>query len=500
MIKRSATNPAHGLIDPDAEQAPTRRRRRVNRTGRALSLPTAALILGGLFLSGSLSALSAQTDNAVPLVSQADLSGSVVTSADEAEISAGGETLIITLSNDSWDATVGADNAITTALINGIDSAGAEAAGWDAVVKAGLTFNDVTRTSNTVVTITLPAFGTYNISADETITVTVPATALTGGDALVATPTFDITDIAQNIIFSEATLSGSLATSAFEDWIVDGGETLIITLTNDSWDATVGADNAITTALINGIDSAGAEAAGWDAVVKAGLTFNDVTRISNTVVTITLPAFGTYNITADETITVTVPATALVGGTIVATATFDITDIAQNIIFSEATLSGSVVTSADEAEISAGGETLIITLTNDSWDATVGADNAITAALINGIDSAGAEAAGWDAVVKAGLTFSDVTRTSNTVVTITLPAFGTARLRHLQHHRRRDHHRHRARHRGGRRRPRGHPHLRHHSCPGHHCCPGGSQRQPGHLGRRRTDRRRGRDADHHPRR
>jgi hypothetical protein len=69
--------------------------------------------------------------------------------------------------------------------------------------------------------------------------------------------------------------------------------------------ATVGQDNAITTALINGIDSAQVEAAGWDAVVKIGLTFNDVTRTSATVVTVTLPAFATYDITAAETVTVT---------------------------------------------------------------------------------------------------------------------------------------------------------------------------------------------------
>ena len=37
------------------------------------------------------------------------------------------------------------------------------------------------------------AFASYNIAVDETITVTVPATALTGGSAIVATPTFDVT-------------------------------------------------------------------------------------------------------------------------------------------------------------------------------------------------------------------------------------------------------------------------------------------------------------------
>ncbi len=115
-----------------------------------------------------------------------------------------------------------------------------------------------------------------------------------------ATPTFDI-------LFSGAALSGTVVATATEGEIFAGGETLIITLTNETWDATVGANNGITTALINGIDSAGAEAAGWDAVVKAGLTFSDVTRTSDTVVTSTLPAFATYDITADETVTATVP-------------------------------------------------------------------------------------------------------------------------------------------------------------------------------------------------
>ena len=122
----------------------------------------------------------------------ADLTGTLSDGAVDALIVAGGETLIITLTNDTWDATIGADNAKTDALIAGIDSAQAEGTGWDAVVKANLDFNDVTRTSATVVTITLGAEASYAITANETITVTVPATALAGTNALVATPTFVI--------------------------------------------------------------------------------------------------------------------------------------------------------------------------------------------------------------------------------------------------------------------------------------------------------------------
>ena len=80
------------------------------------------------------------------------------------------------------------------AIIDGMDSAQSEAAGWDAVVKAGLAVTTVVRTSSTVVTVTLSAFGSYAITANETITVTVPASAVTAAGALTATPTFVVTN------------------------------------------------------------------------------------------------------------------------------------------------------------------------------------------------------------------------------------------------------------------------------------------------------------------
>ena len=115
----------------------------------------------------------------------------------EQQIRDGGESIVLTLTYDTWVATVGDDNAITTALINGIDSDGAEATGWDAVVKAGLGHGDVTRDSDTQVTITLPVFASYDITANETVTATIPATALTGATETVATPTFTVTFVAE---------------------------------------------------------------------------------------------------------------------------------------------------------------------------------------------------------------------------------------------------------------------------------------------------------------
>lgn len=119
------------------------------------------------------------------------LTGTII-GATEADIVAGGKTIILTVTGDTWVAAGGAFDAQRQNIINGMDSAQAEATGWDAVVKATAAVTDVVRTSATVVTITLEAFATYNITANETITVTVPATALLLGGAAIAVPTFTI--------------------------------------------------------------------------------------------------------------------------------------------------------------------------------------------------------------------------------------------------------------------------------------------------------------------
>lgn len=82
---------------------------------------------------------------------------------------------------------------IVDVLLAGLDSAQSEATGWDAVVKASLAAADIELVSPTVVTLTLPAAPSYNITADETLTWTVPAAALESGSPIVATPTVQVT-------------------------------------------------------------------------------------------------------------------------------------------------------------------------------------------------------------------------------------------------------------------------------------------------------------------
>jgi uncharacterized protein (DUF305 family) len=107
---------------------------------------------------------------------------------------AGGETIVLTLANDTWVAAGATFNAQRQAIIDGLDSAGAEATGWNAEVRDKEVVGAVVRTSDTVVTITLTAAAAYDITADETITATVPAAALvTSAIDVTASPTFTVT-------------------------------------------------------------------------------------------------------------------------------------------------------------------------------------------------------------------------------------------------------------------------------------------------------------------
>lgn len=125
-------------------------------------------------------------------VSSAVVTGTATSAITEADVVAGGKTIIITLTNDTWVTAGATFNAIRQDIINGLDSAQSEGTGWNAVVRDAEVVGAVVRTSDTVVTITLSAAATYNITAPETITVTVPGSAVSGTNAITATPTFGV--------------------------------------------------------------------------------------------------------------------------------------------------------------------------------------------------------------------------------------------------------------------------------------------------------------------
>ena len=135
--------------------------------------------------------------NLTPASVTAALTGTATASITEADIVTGGKTTIITLTGDTWIAAGALSFDLQRqAIIDGHLSAQSELLGWNLVPRALQGVAGVVRTSNTVVTVTWDAFPTYNITATETITVTVPAAALVLGGAVVASPTFAITAVA----------------------------------------------------------------------------------------------------------------------------------------------------------------------------------------------------------------------------------------------------------------------------------------------------------------
>lgn len=126
-------------------------------------------------------------------IPQAIISGTAIASITESDVVTGGKTIIITLVGDEWIAAgAGSFDLQRLNIIQGLDSAQSEALGWNLQVRDTEVATAVVRTSNTVVTITLSASALYDITTQETITVTVPGTAVLLGSVINGLPAFTV--------------------------------------------------------------------------------------------------------------------------------------------------------------------------------------------------------------------------------------------------------------------------------------------------------------------
>lgn len=124
-------------------------------------------------------------------------------------------------------------------------------------------------------------------------------------------------------------LSGTITDDNEAD-IRAGCSTIILTVSADTW--ICACFNAQRQAIICGLDAAACPTCGWNTLVRdSALSVTDVVRTCSTVVTITMPVVAGYCIIADEIITATIPAAALVTSccAITASPTFTISNIAE---------------------------------------------------------------------------------------------------------------------------------------------------------------------------
>jgi len=126
----------------------------------------------------------------------------------------GGRTIILTLTSETWVAAGATFDAARQAIINGLLSDGTYYTGWNDVILPNIPVTDVVRTSDTVVTITLSARAEYSITEAETITCTVPASALTLAAPLTAAETFVINPL-------EDYSSVAIGFADFDDGVTD---------------------------------------------------------------------------------------------------------------------------------------------------------------------------------------------------------------------------------------------------------------------------------------
>ncbi len=117
----------------------------------------------------------------------AALTGTAVDGVDESDIVTGSETIIITLTNDTF--------VTGTTSEDGIAAGMAGSSSWNSEVRDNTDNTDIELSeSDTVATITLPAASGYTISTDDTITITIPAASLTTSTEAIVCDTFTVTN------------------------------------------------------------------------------------------------------------------------------------------------------------------------------------------------------------------------------------------------------------------------------------------------------------------
>ena len=226
--------------------------------------------------------------------------------------------LTIVLEDDVWAAEVGQPHLgqrelnLQNALISSLVSQQNEPGGWLEVVQAGLHPEHVHRLDDKTMLIDLHQYVEFEIRAPETIVALVPPEAVLSR----VSPVF-LTPLVIQPSIGRARLSGSLLRLASEESVRDAGTLeLSITLTGDEWGPNIGrqgseADMDVARTLLAGIVPSLNLPTSWASIVQPGLTPMVVSRSGPSTVVVEVPQFLAYDIDEPETLTVTVPGSAL---------------------------------------------------------------------------------------------------------------------------------------------------------------------------------------------
>lgn len=212
------------------------------------------------------------------------------------DLRAGEGTFTITLSGATWPAAGTDFDNQRQPILDGIESDSSEENGWNAHNIPGLIPpSSVVRTSDTVVTITLPPLPDYQTQQNESLQFTLPASAVVGASLPVeATPLVVIQSL-------QVVMTGTAVPSISASQINSGGATITITVSGENmrWNPSPN-PGLIRTSL----NSGSGETNGWNAQ-RANIPDAAIVKQSDTQYVITLPALPDYLITQDEDVVLT---------------------------------------------------------------------------------------------------------------------------------------------------------------------------------------------------
>ncbi|WP_338826048.1 hypothetical protein MTBGP_02630 [Moorella thermoacetica] len=353
---------------------------------------------------------------------QATITGSI-TKATEADIVAGGKTIVITLTNEKWDSDIVTTTSKRDQLFDCLTTQD-QPAEWDKVITALKYAPDPGKvislsSDNSTVTLTLPPVPDYHISDRQTITLNIDPSLLQSNKALTTPAPSFVIDPATTTAVYDLKLNGQSKSQIQESDIKNNNNQIQITITlrDNSWATDMAKTEAKRDLLFDSMVAA-SEPEQWAKVINQlkSKGSNAITLSpTNDTVTITLPQVSDYNITADQRITLTVPSTLLADNYPVDNP-FTFTIKADQ----AAAVSGTITPSVTEADIVNGGRTIVITLTNTTWEPDIATSLTKRELLIDGF-SATDDTNQWQKVIDAMKAAAVFTRTSDQVLTITLP-------------------------------------------------------------------------------
>lgn len=357
---------------------------------------------------------------------QANFSGSLTTGATESKIASGGQQLIIKLVNRKWDPNVATYASKRVMLFGKLQASGLELSKWNndvynALIQAPDPSTVIKRNDDQTVTITLPKVPTYDITADQTVTLTSLDTTLLRDMDM---SNSSVPSLTTNLTFTIKLDNISITPSAplTESLIKNASNTLTLTLTGKKWATDIATNLTRQTALLNGFTTS-TDIAAWDSIKTAIIPITNPPTPSDKfiltspeILTITIPQKNDYSISTDQNVTIDVPSTVL-DDNVAPSRTLSLTITADKDV--SVSISGSLTAGVNEMDIVNGGKEITATLTNATWN-SIDTDD-MRKALINSLLPGFAES--YQQIIEAGAIYTLSTPSTMTIKLPKVPGF-----------------------------------------------------------------------------